>query len=236
MLDVSKKMRFAQTDQLDSELVAAPTSAPRRSWKLKSVISAVLIFGLLVVFFGLGRWLVVEDPLQKADAILILSGRMPVRAIEAARIYKAGYAPQLWLTRSDEPEASLKEMGISYVGDDFYNLRVLVHEGVPADAIRVLPQPIINTADEIEAAAAELRRSRGQVVIIVTTKPHTRRVRTLWRKLARGSGRAIVRAAQDDPFDPQHWWRSSTDALDVVREVLGLLNAWAGFLLPSRAG
>jgi hypothetical protein len=44
-----------------------------------------------------------------------------------------------------------------------------------------------------------------------------------------------VRAAADDPFDPSHWWRNSTDALDVVREVLGLLNAWAGLLLhPAR--
>ena len=38
----------------------------------------------------------------------------------------------------------------------------------------------------------------------------------------------MVRAAPEDPFDPRHWWRNSRDALDVVREVLGLLNAWAG--------
>jgi len=41
-----------------------------------------------------------------------------------------------------------------------------------------------------------------------------------------------VRAASEDPFDPRHWWRSTGDALDVVREVLGLMNAWAG--LPLR--
>jgi hypothetical protein len=34
---------------------------------------------------------------------------------------------------------------------------------------------------------------------------------------------------------PDRWWRASGDALDVVREALGLVNAWAGLPLhPSR--
>jgi hypothetical protein len=57
-------------------------------------------------------------------------------------------------------------------------------------------------------------------------------VRLLWRKLASGNGFAIVRAASGDAFDPRHWWRTTSDALDVVREVLGILNVWAG--LPLR--
>jgi hypothetical protein len=44
-----------------------------------------------------------------------------------------------------------------------------------------------------------------------------------------------VRAAGTDGFDAAHWWRNTHDALDVVREVLGLLNAWAGLpLQPAR--
>jgi uncharacterized SAM-binding protein YcdF (DUF218 family) len=200
-----------------------------------AVASAVVVFFLLVGFFGVGRWLVVEDPLQKAQSITVLSGSMPVRAVEAAKLYRQGYAPEVWLTRSAEPAASLKGMGIPYVGEDFYNLRVLVHEGVPPEAIHVLPTAIVNTADEMKAISAELGRGNNLPVIIVTTKAHTRRVRTLWHKLGGSPGRVIVRAAADDPFDPSHWWRNSTDALDVVREVLGLLNAWAGLLLhPAR--
>jgi uncharacterized SAM-binding protein YcdF (DUF218 family) len=99
----------------------------------------------------------------------------------------------------------------------------------------VLEPPIDNTADELRAIAAELQREKGGTVIIVTTKAHTRRVRTLWKKLSGGRERAIVRAAPSDPFAPDHWWRATGDALDVVREVLGLLNAWAGLpLQPSR--
>ena len=188
-----------------------------------------------IIFFGVGRWLVVEDPLGKAQAIVVLSGRMPMRAKEAARLYNAAYAPQVWLTRPNEPAASLREMNIAYIGEDFFNSRVLVHEGVPSNAIRILEPPIDNTADEVRAIAAELEQEKGATVIIVTTKVHTRRVRTLWRELAGGRGRAIVRAASTDPFAPGHWWRATGDALDVVREVLGLLNAWAGQPLnPSR--
>src|SRR5258706_6271298 len=110
----------------------------------------------VIIFLGVGRWLIVEDPLDKAHAIVILSGRMPMRATEAARLYTAGYAPQVWLTRAVEPAASLQEMHIAYIGEDFFNSRGLMHEGVPSNAIHVLEQPINNTADEITVIAAEL--------------------------------------------------------------------------------
>jgi uncharacterized SAM-binding protein YcdF (DUF218 family) len=175
----------------------------------------------------------VEDPLEKAQAIVVLSGRMPLRAMEAAKLYREGYAPRVWLTHSTEPGAMLEAMGISYAGEDSYDLRVLMHEGVPADAIRVLEPAIINTADELAAVSAALEAGKGTSVIIVTSKVHTRRVRILWNRLAAGRGRALVRAASDDPFEPRRWWRTTGDALDVVRESLGILNAWAGMPLRS---
>jgi uncharacterized SAM-binding protein YcdF (DUF218 family) len=186
----------------------------------------------LAAFFGVGRWLVVEDPLAKARAIAVLSGGMPVRAMEAAKLYRQGYAPEVWLTHSLEPGESLKAMGIPFEGgEEVYSTRVLIHEGVPATAIHVLEPAIVNTADEVSVISAALDREKNRSVIVVTSKPHTRRARLLWRKLAPGECRAIVRAASDDPFDPQHWWRNTRDALDVVREVLGLMNAWAGLPL-----
>src|SRR6266851_1209905 len=131
-----------------------PASVLRRRSLLLRVLLAAGCAGVILVFvlfFGVGRWLVVEDPLEKARAIAVLSGRMPLRAIEAAKLYRQGYAPEVWLTHSSEPGESLKRMGISF----------------------------------------------------------------------------------DDSFDPKHWWRTTNDALDVLREVLGLVNAWAG--LPLHA-
>lgn len=215
------------TTPINHSAPAAPRNRGR--WKLPVVCAAVLVFLALALFFGVGHWLVVEDPLRHAQSIVVLSGRMPARAIEAAKLYRQGLAPTVWLTRSDEPALSLKSMGITYVGEDFYNLRVLVHEGVPPEAIHILEKPIVNTADEMRVVSDEMKP--GGPVIIVTSKVHTRRVRTLWNKLGASRGEAIVHAVSDDSFDPRHWWRTSTDALDVVREVLGLMNAWAGLLL-----
>jgi uncharacterized SAM-binding protein YcdF (DUF218 family) len=186
-------------------------------------------------FLGVGRWLVVENPLEKSQAIVVLSGSMPLRALEAARLFHDGYAPQVWLTRPEQPAASLDPLGIPNSGEDYFNSRVLEREGVPATAIRILDPRINNTADEIRAISAQAARENASVVIIVTTKAHTRRVSRLWRHLASGHTRAIVRSSSADSFDAAHWWRSTHDALDVVREVLGLLNAWAGLpLQPNR--
>jgi hypothetical protein len=204
---------------------------PRRMPRVALGLAGTLLLGGVVLLLGVGRWLVVEDPLEKAQAIVVLSGRMPLRALEAAKLYRDGYAPKVWVTHSSEPGATLEAMQIAYVGEDFYNLRVLMHEGVPADAIRVLEPQIINTADEIAAVSAALEGEKGRTVIIVTSKVHTRRVRILWHRLVAGRGQAIVRAASDDPFEPRRWWRTTGDALDVVRELLGILNAWAGMPL-----
>jgi len=206
---------------------------PVRTRALRVLLSAglgIVVLGM-VCFFTLGRWLVVEDPLAKARAIVVLTGAMPIRAVEAAKLYHQGYAPEIWLTHSLEPAATLGEMGISFAGEDYYNARVLIQEGVPAGAIRVLDPPIVNTADEVNAIAVALEKEKDRTAIIVTTKAHTRRVRLLWHKLGSGRGNVIVRASSADSFDPRHWWRTTSDALDVVREVLGLVNAWAGLPL-----
>jgi uncharacterized SAM-binding protein YcdF (DUF218 family) len=202
-----------------------------RTWRVLSAITGGGLILALVIFFGAGRWLVVEDPLVNARAIVVLSGAMPLRAIEAAKLYRSGYAPEIWLTHSAEPGETLKSMGIPFTGEDYFNKLVLIQQGVPPEATHVLEPPIVNTADEIKVVAAALGRRNDRAVILVTTKAHTRRVRLLWRRLVPAQNHAIVRAAVDDPFDPRHWWRTTNDSLDVVREVLGLLNAWAGLPL-----
>lgn len=217
-------------------MAAFPSSAsvvvPRNRRRLVLAAFACVFLALaLVAFFGVGRWLVVEDPLGKARAIAVLSGGMPVRALEAAKLYRDGYAPEVWLTHTAEPGESLKALGVPFEGEEVYSARVLIHEGVPAGAIHVLEPPIVNTAGEVRAISKALQMEKDRSVILVSSKPHTRRVRLLWRKLAPGECRALVRAATEDPFDPRHWWRSTSDALDVVREVLGIMNAWAGLPL-----
>lgn len=210
----------------------AATVVPRHRRRfVLTAIACLFLAVAFVMFFGVGRWLVVEDPLANARAIAVLSGRMPLRALEGAKLYRQGYAPEVWLTHTSEPEESLKAMGIPFEGEEVYSARVLIHEGVPAGAIHLLEPPIVNTADEMRVISKALGQEKDRSVILVTSRPHTRRVRLLWRKLAPAECRAIVHAPAEDPFDPRHWWRSTGDALDVVREVLGIMNAWAGLPL-----
>ncbi|MGH9743574.1 MAG: YdcF family protein [Candidatus Acidiferrum sp.] len=217
---------------MTSDNKAQISSRRRRwTWRVALILLSAALLGVLLSFFSVGRWLVVQDPLEKTKAIAVLSGRMPLRAMEAAKLYRAGYAPRIWLTHSTEPGATLAVMGIEYRAEDYYNTRALIHEGVPADAIRVLEPPIVNTADELAVISSAMAVEKDSVVIIVTSKVHTRRVRILWNRLPAGRGRALIRAASDDPFEPGHWWRTTGDALDVVRECLGILNAWAGMPL-----
>jgi uncharacterized SAM-binding protein YcdF (DUF218 family) len=196
-----------------------------------SLLALTLIVLATSAFFLVGRWLVVEDALQTADAIVVLSGRMPQRALEAARLFQKGYSKQVWLTRPAEPP-NLREMHIPYISEDFYSTQVLMHEGVPANAIRALEPTIISTADELQAVHAELQSRGGNAVIIVTSKVHTRRVRTLWREMAT-SQRAVVRAASTDDFKPEAWWNDTRNVMDVTRELFGLLNAWSGLPIKS---
>lgn len=198
-----------------------------------SIFLAILASAALWALLSVGRWLVYEDPIQQAHAIVVLSGSLPDRALEAARIYQQNYAPQVWVSQPVSPAPELEKMHIAYVGEDFYNQKVLMAQGVPADAIRILMDPAANTEQEVDEIARDLRRDEAHAVIIVTSKPHTRRVRLIWDKRVGSDPRAIVRFVSDDSFDPAHWWRSTSHALDVVREVLGIANAMAGFPLHA---
>lgn len=208
-------------------------SRPLRWALYLSILLALVACAMVWALLSAGRWLVYQDPLQQAHAIVVLSGHLPDRAMEAARIYRQNYAAQVWVSQGLSPAAILQQMHIAYVGEDFYNQRVLMAQGVPADAIRILMDPSANTEQEVDEIARDLRRDEAHAVIIVTSKAHTRRVRIIWDKRVGKDPRAIVRYASDDDFDPAHWWRSTSDALDVVREVLGIANAQAGFPLHA---
>jgi uncharacterized SAM-binding protein YcdF (DUF218 family) len=207
-------------------------------WRRRAlVILVVVALGVGVATWSLARlgyWLIVDDPLTRAGAMVVLAGDFPFRAMEAAALYREGWAVEVWLasTRVVARDAALERLGLPPVGgEEEANRAVLIRLGVPAAAIRLVPGIAQRTADEVRLVAEELGRQRQDRVILVTSKAHTRRVRALWRRLAGAESRAIVHFAREDPFDPGRWWGNTRDALLVSREVLGLLNAWAGLPL-----
>jgi uncharacterized SAM-binding protein YcdF (DUF218 family) len=173
-----------------------------------------------------------DDPLSRADVIFVLSGGMPYRAEEAGKVFGVGYAPELWLSRPNSPVNEMARLGVRFVGEEDYNREILIHEGVPETAVHILPGPVINTEQEVQEASREMRRTGKTRIIIVTSPQHTRRVKALWKTLAGDNLTMMIHAAHDDPFDAEHWWRNTRDVLSVVRETLGLVNAWAGLPVP----
>ena len=193
---------------------------------------------MILAFFVLrnaGRWLVRQDTLAHADVIVVLSGGLPFRAQGAADLYMAGYAPEVWVSYAASPQQTLSELGIHFVGEEEYDREILVREGVLENNIAILPDVVINTEQEVEEIAREMRRQGKHVAIIVTSPEHTRRVKALWKAIAGKDLKAVVRAAPTDPFDADHWWRNTQDSLAVVREMLGLLNVWFGLPVRPRA-
>jgi uncharacterized SAM-binding protein YcdF (DUF218 family) len=175
----------------------------------------------------------VQDPLQSATAIVILGGQVPFRAMEAASVYRGGWAPEVWITRrASRPEdVALARLGVGATPEDDYSQQVLEKLGVPSPSIRRLDETVQNTADEVRVIVKEMQKISASRVIIVTSKFHTRRVRVLWDALSHDHSMAIVRYASSDPADVEYWWRTTTDATAVARELLGLLNAWTGLPL-----
>jgi uncharacterized SAM-binding protein YcdF (DUF218 family) len=199
---------------------------------LLCLFTLLILVAVLAGFRNLGRWLTREDALASADVIFVLSGGMPYRAQEAGKVFGMGYAPEVWVSRPESAASSLEKLGIHFVGEEEYDREVLVHEGVPSAAVRILPDPIVDTEQEVEEVTREMQRAGKAKVIIVTSPQHTRRVKVLWKKLAGENLGVIVHAAREDPFDADHWWQNTRDVFSVVRETLGLVNAWTG--LPVR--
>jgi uncharacterized SAM-binding protein YcdF (DUF218 family) len=184
-----------------------------------------------------GDWLVLADPLAPARAVVVLGGQLPFRAMEAAAVYKQGWAPEVWLTRGGihAEDLALARLGIDKPAESTYSAEVLERLGVPSQAIRLLPGVTQNTADEVRVIAGRLRISGGDKVVLITSKYHTRRVKVLWHALIGNHPAAIVRYTPDDPFQAARWWRTTGDAMAVSREYFGILNAWTGFPIKSES-
>ena len=204
--------------------------------RIFAALGALALFALSAGFalmLGVGHWLVKEDSLQKANAIAVLSGNFPARALEAASLYRNGYAGEIWLTHPGPLSDTLTQMGIHYPSEADYNYQVLRRQGVPAKAIHVLDAPIINTSDELDVIGSALQQKSNASVIVVTNKAHTRRVHELWNRFDSDRGKAIVHGISNDDFQPSAWWTRTGDAHQVIHELLGMINVWAGLPMQS---
>jgi len=207
----------------------------RNSRRLQCV--AVLLAGMLLVGFAhvpilreIASFLIIEDSLEPAAAIVALGGEPPFREMEAAKLYRAGWAPKVLVIPGAlwEEQQALSELGIKIPDAWEISREVLLKKGVPSSAIIISKGRAEGTLEELKLAFKTIGPVT-QPVILVSSKFHTRRVRLTWGYVTHGESTAIVRAAEGDPFDPARWWRERRFILSVVREYLGLINYYAGF-------
>jgi len=99
---------------------------------------------------SVGAYLVVEDVLEPASAIVVLGGRAPLRTLEAARLYKDGWAPRIVLNQAQRKEDfyAFSSLGIDWVEEYEYEREALLHSGVPDKSLRLsrkrLKTPLLN--------------------------------------------------------------------------------------------
>ena len=83
----------------------------------------------LTAFLLLGSWLAVEDPLEKVDAIVAISGDTGARADTAITLWKAGWAPIIVFSGAAIDPDSVSSAEIMR--------REALRQGVPENAVLV---------------------------------------------------------------------------------------------------
>ncbi|HXH06132.1 MAG TPA: YdcF family protein [Vicinamibacterales bacterium] len=182
--------------------------------------------GLLVLILALapfaGLLLYREDPLERADTIMVLAGARAERWLEAADLYREGVAPIVAVSpgRHEPAEDLAAARGLRLASDGEQMRAALIALGVPADAIVVLPGAADNTAEEAVLFHAAARAHGWRSVVVVTSRLHTRRTGLAFRRALAESGvRVLVRASRHDADDPRYWWRRRQSVRQVVEEL-----------------
>ncbi len=178
------------------------------------------------VLTALGGFLIEEDPARPADAIVVLSGSVPDRMLEAVDLYRAHLAPRIILTR--EPVlpglAVLRERGGNVPEHHEENLAIAQQLGIPATALVLLPTPVSSTIAEAQLVVSYLRAQGIRSVLLVTSKAHARRAGMIFRHMAGSTYEVAVCPSPYDPFTAEAWWSERAYVRRVVTEYGKLLN------------
>jgi uncharacterized SAM-binding protein YcdF (DUF218 family) len=185
---------------------------------------ALLILGIYLARHPLlrlaGEELIVEDPLEKSDAIIVLSDDnfYADRATRAAELFRQGLAPIVVASGIRlRPYAGISEL----------MTHDLIERGVPRDRILTFPQDADSTKEEAEALRKLLLERNWKSAIIVTSNYHTRRARYIIGKTFSKSVEIRMAGARDADYDPAHWWERRRSVKRFVHEVAGyVLAVW----------
>jgi uncharacterized SAM-binding protein YcdF (DUF218 family) len=166
----------------------------------------------------LGEAWIVEDPIDRADALIVLGDDniYADRATRAAELFREGKAPVVVASgRRLRPNAGIAEL----MEHD------LIERGVPKDKIVRLTHDAGSTEEEAEALKKLVKERKWKSVIVVTSNYHTRRARFIFHKVFPQGVESRVASARDGDFDPQHWWEKRKSIKELTHEFAGMLEA-----------
>jgi uncharacterized SAM-binding protein YcdF (DUF218 family) len=161
---------------------------------------------------------IVEDPLDRADALLVLSDDnfYADRATRAAELFREEKAPVIVASgRRLRPNAGIAEL----MDHD------LVERGVPREKILRVSHDADSTLEEAEALARVAAEKKWHSVIVVTSNYHTRRARYIFRRVFPQGIEIHVVSARDGNFDSAAWWMKRKSTKKLIGEFAGMAVA-----------
>jgi uncharacterized SAM-binding protein YcdF (DUF218 family) len=191
-----------------------------------SLITLVVVLAALAalylarhpIFRLLGEGWIVEDTLERSDAILVLSDDnfYADRATRASQVFRQGLAPVVVASgRRLRPYAGVAEL----IEHD------LIERGVPKDKILRVPHDADNTREEAITLAQIAKQKKWHSVIVVTSNFHTRRARYIFSHVFPKDIKVWITGARDGDFDPERWWEKRASVKDLVREMASMIVA-----------
>jgi uncharacterized SAM-binding protein YcdF (DUF218 family) len=174
-----------------------------------------------VIFEGMGYYLVVRDPLKKADAIAVLSGGGPERIESAAALMTKGYGKKLILTQTGETDPNTNGLVSDSMMDQAASL------GVKKRDIYVAGKKVIDTIDEAQAIKTLALDKKWKNLIIVTDTFHSRRTKIIFTNVFSGTKiqvRVNPVSVKDYWYHPGAWWKDEQSRRATINEYLSLIS------------
>lgn len=215
--------------------MSAPSRQTRTGSRLRRILIVVVLAALALgayAFTTIGPYLTREDPLQKADAVFVLAGTKMLRPLEAADLYREGYASTIVMTREMEETSAfeaLERRGVRFLQDADRARDLFVSMGIPAQAIVVLDRVHDSTAAEAVSLRDLIATRDWRRVIIVTSRFHLARARfAVQRELAGSGAEIIMHPSRYDPLRPERWWTRRGEIRWVASELPKLVAYMLG--------
>jgi uncharacterized SAM-binding protein YcdF (DUF218 family) len=172
----------------------------------------------------IGNFLVVSDPLQPADAIVVLGGGRRERVEYGAKLFTSKHAP--WFVITNSP------LDIPGIRAEYAELMKTeaVWQGVPEGHILVAPGMVETTYQEA-LAMRQLAEENGLRSLIIVTDPfHTRRARMAFQAAFRGTGiTLIMQPVNESWYQSDSWWQTRDGLRETWIEYAKLLVYVVGY-------